>query len=51
MKLFESLRIALGSLAANQLRTLLATLGIAIGIAAASSASPRTSSRDSTPTP
>jgi putative ABC transport system permease protein len=35
-KLVESLRIALGSLAANQLRTLLATLGIAIGIAAVS---------------
>jgi putative ABC transport system permease protein len=36
MKLFESLRIALDSLLANQLRTLLATLGIAIGIAAVS---------------
>lgn len=36
MKLFESLRIALGSLAGNKLRTLLATLGIAIGIAAVS---------------
>jgi putative ABC transport system permease protein len=36
MKLFESLRIALDSLLANQLRTLLATLGIAIGITAVS---------------
>ena len=36
MQLFESFRIALGSLLANQLRTLLATLGIAIGIAAVS---------------
>jgi putative ABC transport system permease protein len=36
MKLFESLRVALGSLLSNQLRTILATLGIAIGIAAVS---------------
>jgi putative ABC transport system permease protein len=36
MKLLEALRIALGSLLANKLRTLLATLGIAIGIAAVS---------------
>jgi putative ABC transport system permease protein len=34
--LFESIRIALGSLNANRLRTLLATLGIMIGIAAVS---------------
>jgi putative ABC transport system permease protein len=36
MKLLESFRIAAGSLAGNKLRTLLATLGIAIGIAAVS---------------
>lgn len=36
MKLFEALRVALGSLRGNQLRTILATLGIAIGIAAVS---------------
>ncbi|HMQ30583.1 MAG TPA: ABC transporter permease [Chloroflexaceae bacterium] len=36
MMLLESLRVALGSLLSNQLRTLLATLGIAIGIAAVS---------------
>ncbi len=36
MKLFEALRVALGSLLSNQLRTFLATLGIAIGIAAVS---------------
>jgi putative ABC transport system permease protein len=36
MKLFESVRVALGSLFSNQLRTILATLGIAIGIAAVS---------------
>ncbi len=36
MMLLESLRVALSSLLSNQLRTLLATLGIAIGIAAVS---------------
>lgn len=36
MKLLEALRVALDSLRANQLRALLATLGIAIGIAAIS---------------
>lgn len=36
MKLFEALRVALDSLLANQMRSLLATLGIAIGIAAVS---------------
>ncbi|NTU80416.1 MAG: FtsX-like permease family protein [Chloroflexales bacterium] len=36
MKFFESFRVALGSLLSNQMRTLLATLGIAIGITAVS---------------
>ncbi|GAB4437176.1 MAG: ABC transporter permease [Chloroflexi bacterium OHK40] len=36
MKLIEALRIALDSLLSNQMRSLLATLGIAIGIAAVS---------------
>jgi putative ABC transport system permease protein len=36
MKLFEALRVALSSLLANRLRSILATLGIMIGIAAVS---------------
>jgi putative ABC transport system permease protein len=36
MRLFEALRVALSSLSANRLRSILATLGIMIGIAAVS---------------